>query len=291
MSIIAIDNLDPNVAGVITFWRLSGTTHWGRLNDALNLLAPGINPPTEPSPDKALRRAVVEVQEPRLLMRSLNQGHAKGYALVRENVVFDLQHKEKLEHRTDTTAHLRLDSEGRLIDVQPPGSEYEGRIRAGFERHLHEVAHGDVSAWLSRTVGKLGAVALRDSGGVYFIPRTAVQEWQSVKAAMKHAGLAHDVFTIPALRSEDAVAAITEALESETAQALTELEKVLEEDSPTAARLAGRAERCTKLLHKVEQYEKLLEAKQDSMRSRITDLQADLIAAKLLAEAAEAEAE
>jgi hypothetical protein len=106
-------------------------------------------------------------------------------------------------------------------------------------------------------VGRLHAVALRDSGGIYFVPRDGVKAYRVVKAALAGCS-SHVMHEIPALKSSEAIAAILDAISTEVQTEINTLDGALNlnEIGPRAA--VNRREHLSALAAKVSSYEKLL---------------------------------
>jgi hypothetical protein len=282
--IIAVPGLSPDVAGAITYWRLSGATDLARLGDAWRASAidPGQFPlPLSPSPETALRKAVQEQGSKRLLVRPLEK--QKGWALVEEKATGDdLNHA--ITCRVKLAGHAA--SYVGFPVVEPADHALAQPIRAEFDRAISEVDAGATSGWLVRTIYKLQAVALRDTGGIYFVPRPMLPAWRQIALAVREA-TAHAVFEIPALRSTEAIDAVLDAVSQEAQTEADKMEKALDEGQLGARALFGRSERCQETLAKIEQYEDLLGRGLDTIKERIGALKSNLVAAALMAQDAD----
>jgi hypothetical protein len=156
-------------------------------------------------------------------------------------------------------------------------------ISAAFESYRLMLAHSDVSAWLIDMAYKLGAVSLRESGGVYFIPRTNTSIWMKVAAALDAVG--SSVFTIPAMKTAEAVAAITDAITAEAAALSKSIEDEMEktgEDALGSRALKTRVNTLEEMIAKVSTYEELI-GRQLEIRERVQRLSANVSAAALTA--------
>jgi hypothetical protein len=130
---------------------------------------------------------------------------------------------------------------------------------------------------------KLGAVSLRESGGVYFIPRTNTSIWMKVAAALDAVG--SSVFTIPAMKTAEAVAAITDAITAEAAALSKSIEDEMEktgEDALGSRALKTRVNTLEEMIAKVGTYEELI-GRQLEIRERVQRLSANVSAAALTA--------
>lgn len=274
-------------AGAISYWRLASDTSLATLTAAWKKhgLAEDVLP-KPPKDEVALGRAVADMAGKRMLVRPLARRGAWG--IVEETVTERPGMTPRLDHATLVNVFFR---QGQMVVEQAQGTwaqrnDYDMRILAEFSRHRNSLAHSDISSWLLDVAAKLGSVSLRDSGGVYFIPRVNVSTWDKVAAALEETGSI--IFRIPAMKTADAVAAITDAISAE-AEALTakmEEELLAEGDDALGKRaLKTRAESALMLLDKLATYEDLI-GKQLDIRKRVEMLSANVAAAALTAETA-----
>jgi len=269
--------------GTISYWRIASDTSLATLTAAWQ--RHGLDVAALPTPVKdevALGRAVADQAGKRRLVRPLARRGA--WAIVDETAV------EGQPPTYSTRVMVRFE-QGRPVTtaVDANGAEYEKmrtELLVAFGSHQARLAHSDISSWLLDIGAKLGSVSLRDSGGVYFIPRKNVELWNKVASALEEAGSV--IFRIPAMRTEEAVAAITDAISAE-AVALTEkmeAELLAEGDDVLGKRaLKTRMESATALLDKLSTYEELI-GKQLDIRKRVELLSANVTALALTADTA-----
>jgi hypothetical protein len=270
---------DLDSTGLVTYWRLSGVTELPRLRAAW--MAAGLDEallPAAPSDEIALRRAVAELGTKRRLIRPLARRGV--WAIVSETV-----RQDALDY--DVECRVRWDG-GRAV-VEPSYHELADKIREGFERHRGELSSADISAFLVKLCEKNHAASLRDSGGVYFLPRDVAPFWRKAAGAVE-AAAEHRVFRIPAVKNEEVVDAVLAAVQTEADAALgeitAELDRGQENDDEALGRraLASRAVRCQELLGKVGVYERLFGVRLDAIRQNVSVMEARLAAAVLAAQ-------
>lgn len=278
-NVVAVDEHVAS-AGAIVWWRLSGQLDFDTLKTAW--VAAGLDPKDLPTPCSnavALTRAGNELRAKRCLIRPL--GRDQGFAVVYERVTGD--HKE-LDHRV--IAKVTLNAVGRpQVATGPDGTSDEvfdvrQRVHASFDAALAQLDTSDISAWLVKMMPRLDAVGLRDQGGVYFIPYGAVDEAARMVAVLRSVSN-HVVNRVPAMRSEDAVAAILDAVTQEAQAAADNLAKDLEENKLGEIGFANRANKCSDMEAKISRYEDLLGMKLDTVRDRLENLRANLTIASL----------
>lgn len=273
--IVALDV--TNGAGALVYWRLDGNLDPAEL--ALPWARAGLDEkflPATPAPSTALSRAMRELSARRSMVRPLDQRGA--HALVHERAEGD-----ELTYSVALRSHL--DPAGRPV-FDPADHPLAGRLRVDYEYQLTVCSSEDVASWLVRLARRLDGLALRDTGGFYYLPPDRIEEWAKATRALR-AVSSHQTFMIPAMRSVDAVSAILDALENEAqAEAETmesELLAGINGKSLGERALTGRVARCESMERKVSRYEGLLGTKLDALRGRLESLRANLAAAALAA--------
>jgi len=270
---------DAERAGAIVYWRLSGTVDALKLTEAWQDagLADALLPET-PTPDAALRRAVYEQKARRRLVRKLPNG--KGWAIVEEKIEGDdLAYAVGLRVTLNKIGRVALhadEDKSDLASVQVIG----GEIVNAFDQHLDHFSASDISAWLVHFAAKCGAVSLRERGGIYFVPRDTLPYWRKAVAAIASAS-DHSCYEIPALKSDEAVDAILDAVMREAQSATDAMADELETGELQARALCNREEQCTAILAKLKQYEALLGRNMGTLTARVDDLKADIAIAAL----------
>jgi hypothetical protein len=266
-----------DAAGAIVWWRLSGTVNHEILKAAW--VAAGLDEDellSPPSGADALRAAVNGQRARHVLARPLPTGD--GWAIVRESAdaaANDLAWATGLKVLRDEADALRFEP------ADHPAAE---QIATDYAAALQAHASGTFGAWLAVQARRLGAVGLRESGGVYFLPRDVTAAWAQRTAVLK--GISSHVFaTVPAMRTEDAVSAVLDALEQEAGGEAAELEAEVMAGGMSPRKLSGRAEKAEAMLAKVERYGRTLGAAMPALVARLEQLKATIAAAALVAQA------
>lgn len=277
-------------AGCVTYWRVSGdvniaafTEAWTEagLDEKLLRKAPG--------PETALRRAVLdqasrgalnETAEIRTLIRPCQEAHT--WAVVQEIAAKDLPPV----YSTIAIVWFENDQPNvRAIDGN--GAEVaalHAEITDAYRKQQGVYATEDITGWLVDLARKNGSVTLRDSGGVYFIPRTVMDFWNKAANVLEAVtNKAHTVFRIPAMKNSEAVEAITAAVTAEALKVAEDMEAELlaEGDDKLGTRaVKSRQKDIEALIGKLSDYEKLLGLQLD-VRDRVEKLQANLATAAM----------
>jgi hypothetical protein len=274
-------------AGAVSYWRASGSIQIAALTAAW--ARAGLDPKllrNAPEPETALRRAVLELAtrehvsdkvERRILVRP--QQEPSTWAVVEEIVAEGVP-------PAYTTLEIISFVEGTgpqfytVSGTQDQAARILAAVMANFTAQQGLFAPEDITGWLVKLAYKFGALALRDSGGVYFIPRPAMETWNKI-ATVIEAMSAHKIFRIPAMKNSEAVEAIIDAVTAEAEQ----VAKAIEEEVVAglgARALTTRKSAIDALLAKVSSYEELV-GQQIKVRDRVEALSAAVAEARLAA--------
>jgi hypothetical protein len=270
-------------AGGVTYWSLADTTDSSRLEQ--EWVARGLDPellPDLPGPEVALRRAAKDQVRPHRLVRRLPDG---GWAIVDELV--GNADQEALDYRVGLEVHL--DAIGRPRFDNLTGNEpIAAEVQAAFDASLKSLSTEDIAGWLVKRVYAAGAVALRPTGGFYYVPPTTLPGWQQVAAAVCAAS-DNAVYDIPAMRTDSVVRAVLDGLQAEMGAYAAKLEEQVAAGTMGEQALRSRAADCERQLAKLEQYDSILGSGLDAIRQRMDDLKAAVVSAVMQAEADAAE--
>jgi len=279
--VIAVDAHVPT-AGAIVWWRLSGTVDYAALEAAWQ--AAGLDEKDLPSActaATALRRAAHDLKEKRRLVRPLGRGN--GFAIVREKVTnaqAELDYEVLCKVTLDGVERLKVEAVNGTDEVV---ERIEKEIRASYDQHLSALESEDFSSWLVRLMPKLDAVGLRDSGGVYFVPHSSVERLGDVAKVLREVS-GHIVNRVPAMRSDDAVDAILDAIAQEAEQEAARMEADIEAAKLGSRGFENRIANCDAVESKVTRYEALLGRQLDALRERLVALRANLTVAMVKAD-------
>lgn len=284
IAVSAATELEKAACGRIVMWSLQGDMTVSALGAALEAAGSKAIPPEPPSALVALHRAVDAVARAlgRLEVHHVSRGE---WAIVGKPVEHTGVQRE-LVYPIDCTA--------KLVRPEGGGEEYleitgrgEDQIRAAYEVAKGVLAPSDIGTWLTDKAAKLGAIPLRDRGGVYFVPQPQVWKWERIVKAIK-ACSKHGVYALPAMKSQDAVEAILSALTADTQAACDKIADDIADGTLGTKALANREKSTAELLDRVSQYETLLGSKLDALRTAIAETQAAVATAAFAAASADA---
>ena len=272
---IAVTDAQLQTAGLVVWWRLSGGLNLPELRDAWERA--GLDEkltPSEPTMATALRRAVSELRAPDRIVRSLPKG---GFGVVRETA-------NTASNENDYRCILKasLDPLGRL-ELEGTEDILFPKVRASFEQYQAELTQEDVSPWLTSIMKKIAAVPLRDTGGIYFVPRFAVPEWEAIAGAVRSSSK-HSLFGMPAMRTAEAVSAIEDAIAQEAESAAAAVERDLAEYDLGERALQNRVAMTNAIESKLVKYEELLGGRLEKLHERLDGLRAAVTHAIVVAQ-------
>lgn len=278
--IVAVtDDVPTGAVGSIAYWKLGTKTNAEDLERAwttLGLVEVLGKAPTPPTPEVALSRALADQKAKRKLVRPLAKAK-EGYAVVLETV------EEGKDPEYQTLVKVRLNEALKPV-FDPPTSDLAVEIRQSYREHLNTLLASDLSEWLVDVMTKLEAVALKPTGGVYFVPAHKADLLSKVVKAVREGG-GSVVYEIPAMDSEAATLAFVDAITTEAKATCEAVLKELTEGGLGARALDTRSKVAADLSAKIERYEKLLGTRLDDLKQQVMNLAGAVSAASLAAAA------
>jgi hypothetical protein len=284
-TIIAMPDMGENTSGAIAYWRLSGAIDYDDLEQAWTKRA--LDPKLMPSPvtpGTALKRTMQTFKDSSVLVRPLRE-EREGFVLVHEQYVngrpsYTNGMEVSLVAQMDGTYDLNIANVADEISAGEVTSVF-----ATWRRQLGILTQSDISSWLVHLVRTVDAVRLRDTGGIYFIPRYMLPLWDTYVAAIRESSSSL-VFQIPAMKSDEAINAIVDAMTNEAQEAVEAMAKEIDTwgEEPNKRAVNVRTERLRVLEEKLGKYESLLGVKLDELRGQVGEVGARLAEAALMAD-------
>ncbi len=290
--LIAVPDMGAAPCGSVTWWRLSGTIsylelcqHWAEADLNVEDL------PAPPSEHVALRRALDEYAGPHTSIVTLPQG--SGFAIVDETFAPPTEDEEKPTPVYTTRCKVWVGDKGLIVGKGDAFSSHDSAQRETMRKELlaairvtqFELNNGDVGSWLVSRVADLNAIRLRDTGGIYFVPQNHRDEWSKIAAVLEKCAQSR-IWQIPALRANEAVGAILEALRQQANNELAKIEAALERELG-AKGLRTQQALAQEQLALLSSYEQLLGVTQQDLREKIQAVEARVVEAVLTAEMGE----
>ena len=267
--------INTDTAGAISYWRLAGATSRAAL--ALQWLAVGLDEallPANPSNEVALRRAVTDQEgKDQKAFRIKGNKDFNGWGVV------EVSTKDGHVSTTEIM-RARLDGDNIVVETQIEG--LAARTEQAFAMHKGALAAADISGWLIKLASGKAATSLRESGGVYFVPRQHTDFWTKVATALQGCG-DHKVFRIPAMQTREAIEAILDSVTQEAERLITDVNSELQASEIGERALTTRKTRCDEMLAKIRSYENLLGVKMAALQAKVEGLAVNVVSASLAA--------
>jgi hypothetical protein len=278
LDLIALPGFDQShLAGAIVTWSLSGnTSHANLCADLTTAQISDHLHPKQCSPAVALRRAMSLAAGPHMLLRRIESGR---WALVEERKSDDPA--EPLDYRVVVQARLF----GRPF-IEPPAHHLGPAIIEEFDRIMDgTLSTQDLSGWLIDTAFLLQGIALKQAGGLYFLPTRALTKCPTLKG--------QTFVEIPAIKTEEVKDLVLRSMEAEAHQYLVDLETEINTNDDLGVRaLRTRQLKTDEAINKVSVYETMLGQSMQGLQDAMQAMKARLMASILDAEArAEQEAQ
>lgn len=264
---------EASSSGIMTYWSLPGSVDITQFKAAWEVEGLDVDLlPSVPSAKVALHRACKDQASKTRLLRAHPQG---GWVLVDERRAGDTLAYE-------VGIRIRLAEDGEQILITPAkgsdGTEAQmigAAVRAEFNKLRSEYASVDISIWLVHRVGVLNGVALRNSGGFYFVPKEYAETLGKISRAISAAS-AHTVYEIPVMQGSKTVAAVIDALRREVQEVIADHEGVLNAGEIGARAARTRVDQVTELGEKIKGYEQLLGVKLGEVVEKLNALRAKM---------------
>ena len=266
-TIIAVEDADTS-AGAITYWRLSSYIDARGIIDGLARRDIDEHAPSLPSPRTAKRRAMTKFRAGDLFVRSGPDGST---LLVKQD-----------GDEFEVVASATLNAIGQ-IQVETDNDELRTGIENAYVETFNSLDARDVSRWLLNETVECDALSLRDTGGVYFIPAHGIERWNQIAEVLRENSSCR-VHTIPAMRTDDAVASILDALTEECDAFSAAMDEALGDEDLGARAMRTRADKADALLAKLTRYESLLGDRMANIADQIEMQRANAIMVALTKE-------
>jgi len=252
----AVQSVDPAVPhlGDITFWALhEAETDRATLEQVW--VAAGLNrdllPPPQ-TPEKALRQAVRSLtsEHGRMLRQHPDTASRLTYSVVRE--IFESDDGPEYAR----VSKFELDRTTGILTGDPTDPTFTA-VQTAYQHFSSVATSREIMVLITNTLKSFSAVTLRDSGGVYWVPRTSSAGLRQMKDAIEKIGKSR-VFLLPVFDTAEANATLQAAaqasLDAEVADLTKEIEAFQLEGTRGPAVLERRLERFEELRARAHLY-------------------------------------
>jgi len=299
MSIVYADPNDPilkSMVGASVFWQLAESVDYDTLVVTLDEM---------PGSENGYDCIPSECSSASALLRALNKHYGNRNTLIKAGVkhpmpgnkspvygVFERNETGKLndsfelswtvglvkgERGSDSVEELRTN--GLIFEGADP--VLEDKVKFLFSEELPRLGGTEQSGWLTHLVkSKLRGIPF--GNGQFFIAPQYVPHWRALAASLAPLGIR--LHEIPAMRSEQAVAAVVASLEAYSGKLAAELEEELSnydqaQADPKRRKIQqrvvdSRIEKANEQLKIIMTYETLFDTKLDELRAKFDEAKA-----------------
>jgi len=266
-------------AGMVVLWRTSGDLSLDKLSAAWAVegLDPALIVESE-TPAAALKQAVRSnvSRGMRNLLRPL--ADHKGWAYVKERATTD-----SVSHDAPSLI-AKVNVAGQPV-ITSDDAHLVDAITASYFSNMDTVSSTKAGGWLSWLMKRCDAVSLKDTGGTYYVPPHMVALWKKMVNAI-HASTSHRVTCLPAMRCEDTIAAVLDAITMEAESAVTKMQLAITSGNVGAKALEGKRVGTAKvdaMERKLARYEGIVGQRLDAIRDSLDGVRVTIAAAMLVA--------
>jgi hypothetical protein len=267
-------HLPAGAVGYTVFWSLTGEVPVASL--ATSWDAAGLNPdllPAAPSFAASFSRACNAEKSDTRLVRPVKG----GFAFVRETP----DNKGKVSHDVeayvyhDATHNVFKSEAGTLTQAETDA--LQRKVEAAVAHHRAHYAINDLSLWVTTRVKAQRAVALRPTGGFYFVPPSGTATIDAMKAALAPVGVT--IFVMASVHNDTAAEAIVAALASEVETMASKVTGEIDAEEVGSRALKSREDAARELASKVEHYESVIGQSLATIQSKLGGLQHSIVVA------------
>jgi len=266
--------------GVVALWETSSDFSLQRVADAFASVGQGKAAPRKRTPLAALKAAMHALAGKATGRRVAPMGD--GYALLVEHV--DVAAK-RVETSQGLTAWLETSpySTALVLAANDPAALPE--LSASWAAEKEKVDGASVSECLVAACAGLGGIALRRSGGVYWLPASAADDWRRLAKGVEaaSAGGTARCYAVSTGGDPESVRAIAESFVREADALVAESAAELDAGNVSGRVATARAARLADLVAQAEQYEKTLATSLADVKARVTAAQDRLADSALIA--------
>ena len=268
-----------SIGGAVCFWRLAKSTNRGEVKAGLEGLGVGEYVPEPRSPLACLRAVLPEVYPApkgcKHTVRPIKNGKTKGFAVVKEKP--DDTHAGEAWGEVVATAKIDEKENELGLELDPWNHDNRYRVLEGMEGAAGWLTNASVGTALVNLVEKhCDGVALRPSGGVYWIREDRLDEWTRIADVFESASAKGDsdgkeatpnaIYVLRVMADEQMVRAVGDALTSEVSYEVASIEADV-----AGGNLGGEA--CITRLRKTATLEAKVKRYERAFASPLTELQ------------------
>ena len=270
------------IGGAVVFWRLAKSTNREEVQAGLDGLGLEQYAPEPRSPLACLRAVLPDVypaasKDAKHSTRPIKNGSGKGFAVVRERPN-EAHHAGQPWGEVVATAAL---DDKAILWLDPEDWDNRERIRAGMRSAAEWLTSASVGSALVKLVEEhCDGVALRPSGGVYWVREDRLEEWTRIAEVFEKASAQADkdgnpaspnaIYVLKVLADEQMVRAVGDALTAEITLEATMIQAEIANGDLKEQACLSRLKRVGALESKVKRYEAAFASPLDTLRDALT---------------------
>jgi hypothetical protein len=240
---------ETGISGAVIFWTCgAGGSDWEKVFDGWDKLGYGKQAPERTSLGEAVKAALQGFYGgPRVLIRPL--GGRGGWAVVRE------------EDAGGTLVHTT----GEIVQVTGCNVRFAGASQSDVDAlgprissEIDNVSAGRMTSALVDVLRQLGGFALRESGGIYWLPESSLDDWAKLSAVFEAAGSSNVGYVVKTSKDLQTLRAVADAVRAEIAAAVQEIDKGIADADWGKRAVAHRTANIENLQRKLTQTETAL---------------------------------
>jgi hypothetical protein len=252
--------------GVIALWETSNDFVLQGVEDAFASIGHGAKAPNPRTPLAALKAAMGTMTGKATGRRIAPMG--TGYALL-------VEHVDDVAKTVETSQGLTVWLEkspittATVLNSNDPAALPE--VQTAWNAAKAEVDGAAVSACLVEACAALGGIPLRTSGGVYWLPASAADDWRRLAAGIEAASASRTArcYAVTTGGDPESVRAIAESFVREADALVAEAGAELDAGGVSGRVATARAARLADLVAQAANYEKNLATSLAEVRARI----------------------
>lgn len=265
---------EVSVCGALVYWNL-GESSRDEVGSILARLGWDHFTPPVRSDQSALRNALAEqFKGPDKLVQSRRRPGVNGVELV------DVERGEDENHYQAKFGAKVENGEVLFNGRCELNADQRWSVQALFAHYKMTLTGAAVGKSLVGILASLGGVAMRPSGGVYWIPTESIKAWQELAEAIEECGRANQIYVVHTIMDEGTVRAVRDALVTEITGAAAGISEAIQEGKLGERALETKKREACDLRKRVHRFAEFLGEWQENLETIVDSAeQAALFAA------------
>ena len=263
--------------GVTVWWSLSDGTNVNLLREGFEAIKKSHLIPEVSENSQALRRALKTHFRGRdVLIRPIRG--VCGFAVVREDDSGkEMEYEEELRIMVTnlTGGHFSQFSENMRNQFASNPQEHPLRdaIKESYLFEKNLIPAASLGKILVQACRELNGIPLRPRGGMYWIPKSSIEDWEKIVAVVESANRGNTTWKMRTSTDAESIQAICDSLIIQVENQLDNLEEELEHGSLGKRALETREREAKALDDLCKTYEGILSVTLDGLRGRVTSVE------------------